>query len=270
MSHLYKQYNSGKSVLYAWFPAMHTRVDLILCDKEEPELLNIAAKIQEECRRLEKIGSFYDEESELYRMNQTASQIPVIISNELCGMIEMCRDYHQKTQGCFDITVQSDTYDRYTFSEVVFSSGTSTIYYMREGIRTDLSGFLKGYALEKVRNILSIYGVENALLNMGNSSVMALGDHPYGDGWKVAFAAGTDSQLHNQCLSTSGNDTAERRHIVAPQTGEWVTRTGSIAVVTENAAEGEILSTALFAATPEQRKEILRLPAIKEIYDIKF
>jgi thiamine biosynthesis lipoprotein len=243
---------------------------MILCGQNEVELTSIAARIEEEWKRLEKTGSFYDTESELYRINQTAFHHPVNISHDLYDMIEMCLHHHPVTQECFDITIQSDGYNRNTIAGVVLSPKTCTLHYRQDGIRIDLSGFLKGYALEKARKILSANEVKNALLSLGNSSVMALGNHPHGEGWKVAFASGTHSlQLQNQCLTTSGNDTTERKHIIAPQTGKWVTKTGSIAVVTENAAEGEILSTALFAATPEQRKEILKLPVIQEIHDIK-
>ncbi len=270
MPHLYKPLSPEKGVLYAWFPVMHTRADLVLCGKGEKEAVSIVDEVEAECRRLEKIGSFYDAESELYRMNRTACKETVLISRDLCDMIEMCLRYHPRTEGCFDITIQSDNYNRDTLGGVKLSSETSTIYYMRPGIRVDLSGFLKGYALENSRKILTRQGVENALLSMGNSSVLAMGNHPYGDGWKVAFAGGSAGgvQLHNQCLTTSGNETEQRKHIISPQTGEPVAGTRSIAVVTDNAAEGEIYSTALFAATPQQREQILRRPGIREIHEM--
>lgn len=51
---------------------------------------------------------------------------------------------------------------------------------------------------------------------MGNSSILALGNHPVGSGWKI-----NDILLHNECLTTSGNDSPSRRHIVSPQNGNW-------------------------------------------------
>lgn len=58
----------------------------------------------------------------------------------------------------------------------------------------NLSGFLKGYALEKIRELLQQYEIENALVNMGNSSVLALGHHPLADGWKVNFGQSAVTQ----------------------------------------------------------------------------
>lgn len=87
---------------------------------------------------------------------------------------------------------------------------------------------------------------------MGNSSILALGNHPVGSGWKI-----NDILLHNECLTTSGNDSPSRRHIVSPQNGKLVEGVKQIAVVTTNGSIGEILSTSLFAADSEQRKALL-------------
>ena len=101
---------------------------------------------------------------------------------------------------------------------------------------------------------------------MGNSSVLALGNHPAGAGWKVNFGNQSETKktgepqsilLYNECLTTSGNELDGRRHIISPQNGNFVEGIRQIAVVTKNGAVGEILSTALFAADPEQRETLL-------------
>lgn len=100
---------------------------------------------------------------------------------------------------------------------------------------------------------------------MGNSSVLALGNHPAGTGWKVNFGNQSETEktgesqsilLYNECLTTSGNESEGRRHIISPQNGNFVEGLRQIAVVTKNGAVGEILSTALFAAGPEQRENV--------------
>lgn len=96
---------------------------------------------------------------------------------------------------------------------------------------------------------------------MGNSSVLALGNHPVGTGWKV-----NNILLHNECLTTSGNDSPERRHIVSPRDGKLVEGARQISVVTTNGAIGEILSTALFAADSEQTKVLVGIYAQCRVY----
>ncbi|NDV64793.1 FAD:protein FMN transferase [Bacteroides sp. 224] len=269
---IYKQQNEDEGLLYAWFTAMHTRVDILIYGKPEVSLKLIVEEIYNELIRLEKIGNFYNTESELYRVNHTAALSPVSISKDLYEMIEICIEYYPKTLGCFDITIQSDNYAPGRIADISLIAENQSIYYTQVGTRIDLSGFLKGYALDKIREILCQHQQSNALINMGNSSVLALGDHPNGNGWKISFGKSPDLvneesvHLHNNCLTTSGNDSFERKHIISPESGRWVEGAGQAAVITNTGAEGEILSTAIFAASETQREELLKTIQSKHLF----
>lgn len=253
--HLYKPSPTGEGLFYGWFAAMHTRVDVALygCRSKE-EWMNITEEIHREVIRLESIGNYFDEHSELSFVNRNAALRPVVLSDELYEMMAICKEYHTRTLGCFDATISSINHTPDTMNEVHLKADNHTVAYGRPGIVINLSGFLKGYALDKIKGILSANGVTDALVNMGNSSILAMGNHPNGEGWKVT----NDCTLYNQCLTTSGNDTDERRHILSPHTGRWVTGKGKVLVVTEKGYVGEIFSTALFAATEEQRICLMR------------
>ena len=241
---------------------MHTRVDIILYSKKtEGELLFVVNCIYDALCRLEKMANFYNPASELAYVNRTAFVSPVVLSEELYSMIDLCLEYNGKTLGCFDITVHSENYNQNTIQSVHLSAEDHSIYFSRPGVAVNLSGFLKGYALETIKSILNECMIENALINMGNSSVLALGNHPVGTGWKV-----NNILLHNECLTTSGNDSPERRHIVSPRDGKLVEGARQISVVTTNGAIGEILSTALFAADSEQTKALMGIYAQCRVY----
>jgi thiamine biosynthesis lipoprotein len=244
-SNLQSVYNKG--LLYAWFTAMHTRVDILLYGKPEEELRNIIAVISGTLRRLEMTANFFNSSSELSKLNQAAHIKPVKVSVELFQMISLCKTYHEKTGGCFDVAIRSDHYNTGTFQSLVLDEIHSTIYFAKPGLRIDLSGFLKGYALDKIKEILQNHLIDNALVNIGNSSVMAIGNHPNGEGWKVSVAStGKEYLLKNECLTTSGNDTPERKHIINPQTGKCIEGQGTVSVITAGGAEGEALATAKF------------------------
>lgn len=253
VQHLYKLSPDGQGLLYAWFLAMHTRVDIVLFSrKSEEELLLVVNRIFDTLRHLEKLANFYDSTSELSFVNQTASISPVVISEELYAMIDLCLEYNGKTFGCFDVTVHSQNYTRDSIYSVHMSANDNSIYFSQPGIVIDLSGFLKGYALEVIKDILKETMIENALVNMGNSSILALGNHPAGLGWMV-----NNVLLQNECLTTSGNERPGRKHIISPQSGNLVESIGQIAIVTTDGAIGEILSTSLFAADEKRRKALL-------------
>jgi len=262
IQHMYKPSHEGDGLLYAWFLSMHTRVDIILCSrKPEGELLLVVNRIYDVLCRLEKMANFHDPASELSFVNRTAPTLPVVLSEELYSMIDLCLEYNRKTLGCFDITVHSENYNQDTIQSVHLSVEDHSIYFSQPGVTVNLSGFLKGYALETIKSILNEFLIENALINMGNSSVLALGNHPVGSGWKV-----NNILLHDECLTTSGNDSPERRHIVSPRNGKLVEGVQQIAVVTSNGAIGEILSTALFAADGEQRKALMGIYEQYRVY----
>lgn len=252
IQHLSKPMNDG-CLLYAWFSAMHTRVDILLYGGCEEKQLNIVRLIYEELHRLEQLANFYND-SELFQVNRKAFRGPVKISQELFDMISFCLLAHERTLGYFDIAVHSDGYCTETIHSINLSSKDQAISFGIPGVKINLSGYLKGYAIEKIRGLLNKVGQRNALVNMGNSSVLAMGNHPYGEGWKVAFGnsvdlcnAENDIWLFNECLTTSGNDSEGRKHIIDPFTGQLIKGNRLVAVITDNGEEGEILSTALFA-----------------------
>lgn len=82
------------------------------------------------------------------------------------------------------------------------------------------------------------------------------------DGWKVGFGQGAvlngrkpqELLLQNECLTISGNDSHERKHIINPRNGKPVEGKREVAVVTDNGAIGEVLSTGLFVADARQRE----------------
>lgn len=254
VQHIYRSSPSGEGLFYGWFPAMHTRVDIALYGcRSESEWLEMTERIYREILRLESVGNCYDEKSELAYVNRNASAHPVALSDELYEMIAICMESHALTMKCFDVTVHSRNYSPATMMNVRLDKDRRTLFYECPDIFINLSGFIKGYALEKIRVLLKDNGVEHALVNLGNSSIMAMGNHPNGNGWKV----GDKFLLHNRCLTVSGNDSNARKHIVSPLTGRLVEGQASVSVVTESAYMGEVISTALFAATDEQRALLL-------------
>lgn len=115
------------------------------------------------------------------------STAPVMISQSLYRMISLCTEYHKKTLGCFDVTIHSDNYNQDTIHSIHLYPEAQSVFFQQAGTTINLSGFLKGYALDKIREILKVHIIANALINMGNSSVLALGNHPVGTGWKVTL-----------------------------------------------------------------------------------
>lgn len=253
VQHITKTSPNGETLLYAWFQAMHTRVDIALYGTHTQEqLLGIVREIKQHIHHLEALGNCFDPTSELSTVNRLAHDRPLAVSPELFRILHLCRDAHTRTQGYFDITIHSDAHTPDTIRAIRLDEATHTVQFMQPGIRLNLSGFLKGYALDQIRPLLHQHAIANALVNLGNSSILALGNHPSARGWTPA----TGITLTDQCLTTSGNDSPERQHIIDPQTGQAVWGQQQIKVITPQGTWGEICSTALFACPPERRPHL--------------
>ena len=236
-------------MLYAWFGAMHTRVDVALAGAmPEETMLGAVAAMRRHVAAIENTANRFDPHSELSAVNRSAPDGIMPVSRELESILLDCLRYNGMTGGLFDITAGSPEYDNRMVHDIILP-GDGTITFRRRGLYINLSGFLKGYALEQVRHIIKGAGITAALVNMGNSSVMALGRPDGQNGWEVSFGNGSRKDtvtLCDQCLTTSGNDSPVRRHIVNPATGKLIEGFRSVSVVNRNAAEGEVLSTCLF------------------------
>ena len=231
---------------------MHTRFDIVLCNVEEECSMKLTDDIFIEIQRIELLANRFDPQSELSRVNQLAAFSPFKISAELFGILLSCLQYNELTFGAFDISIQSFNDFRQGINNIVLNSVEKTVFFKNSNVQIDLSGYIKGYALDKIKNIVLETNCNNALINIGNSSILALGNHPNGKGWKVSLPKSENEYitLNNQCLTNSGNS-SNHLHIKNPQTGEHGQSTTIISVITDNASDGEILSTSLCVCTPE-------------------
>ncbi len=113
IQHLYKFSSVHGGLLYAWFPSMHTRVDIVLCSKQgEEALIFVVGAVHEMLCRLEKMANYYDVESELAYLNRAAVTGPQPVSKELYDMLAFCVECYTRTDGCFDVTIHSANYTR--------------------------------------------------------------------------------------------------------------------------------------------------------------
>ncbi len=235
MQHVGRVLPDGSEAVYVWFEAMHTRVDMLLRGRApltSEGLLAVAAEVQTLLGHLERVGNKFDPESEISRLCAAGAGRKVELSEDLFEMLRLCKEYHRSTGGLFDITVGSESHTPSTIDSVQLESDGRRCTLGREGIRLDLSGFIKGYALDRIRPLLLERGIKDALVSLGNSSIMAMGDVP--------------GPVKDSCLTTSGNSSATRRHIVNPLTGEYACGEGSVSVRTSSGAEGEVAAKKKF------------------------
>lgn len=256
---------------------MGTRFNLLLPGLEDSEGSALFAAIHRELSRLENIMSSFIPSSEISYINTHAHGNRVVIGVDLFEILTCCKKYYESTRGLFDVGIgkQIDYWKENIGNPdqdtCPFNSGMKDLYlderkhsvfFGDENLKINLGGFGKGYALDKVVEILKTAGVNTAYLSFGESSIVCLGAHPHGDHWPVGLEDYFNKghvlytiRLLDEALSTSGNQD-QHEHIVNPGTGLLLKRPGMVSVKSTSATEAEVWSTALACADEDQYREL--------------
>jgi len=233
---------------------MHTRIELLFVHRDGEEAGRIAAGVESMVREEEKVFSRHLQGSSVAELNSATGNITV--GDELYFALELCEVMRKGTAGYFDVAALSPFRGRPAYT---CSPSDHSVVRNDGGVILDFGGFAKGYALEKARQMLDAAGVTSAMLNFGNSSVAAIGSHPFGECWNVSPEQNPEMviPLRDSALSISGCGKEGRSHIVNPVAGSGAVRDFDLGVTGKSALLCEILSTALFAAPENEFDNIL-------------
>ncbi|MBV8551715.1 MAG: FAD:protein FMN transferase [Acidobacteriaceae bacterium] len=228
----------------------------------------------DEADRLDIMLSNYKPESQWSEMNRMATQRPVHVSKELFDLLADCQEYSRESEGTFDISVgplmkiwgfykgsghlakQEQVENALTsvgYRNVILDRNTLTVRFARAGVELDPGGIGKGYAVDRVVDVLQKEGIRAALVSAGGSSIYALGAPPDQTGWRIelrdgrnASGAGESVTLRDESVSTSGNyekffyaDGKLWSHIMDPRTGYPSTGMISVSVIAPRTVDSE-------------------------------
>ena len=229
------------------------------------------ASVQREFRRLEGLLTRFDDASELSRLNAAGA---IEAGEDLLAVVELALAARARTGGRFDATVHDALvaagYDR-TFELLVGRSATPVPprtaggvrvrgrrIELDPGVRLDLGGIGKGYAVDRAVALLAPLGP--CLVNAGGD--LAVAGVPGEGVWPVAVetpAGPLTLGLERGALATSGSDRrrwraddAVHHHLIDPDTGRPSdSDLLRVTVTAATAVEAEVLAKALFLAGEE-------------------
>jgi FAD:protein FMN transferase len=240
--------------LEASVEAMGSAYSLVLYGEDRARLEAASEDAFAEVRRLDRMLSNYRPESEWSEVNRHAAERPVKVSAELFRLLSACVEYSRQSEGAFDISVGplmkvwgfykgsghlpregevSGALAKVGYRHILLDAGSRTVRFDRPGVELDPGGIGKGYAVDRMVDVLRQDGVTSALVSAAGSSIFALGAPPGEAGWKIRIRDPKDETktveevtLKNESMSTSGNYEkffrAEGKlysHIMDPRTG---------------------------------------------------
>jgi len=228
-----------------------------------------------EAQRLDALLSNYRPESEWSTVNRTAASHPVKVSAELFQLLSACLEYSRASDGAFDITVGplmkiwgfyrgagrlaprpevDGALKSVGYRHVHLDAAARTVSFDTPGVELDPGGIGKGYAVDRMVEILKQRGVERALVAGSDSSIYGLGAPP-GEprGWPLSIRDPRNSRrpvtqvyLKDASLSTSGSyekffqaGGRTYSHIMDPRTGYPAQGTVSVSVMAPRTIDSE-------------------------------
>jgi len=235
---------------------MGTRFDIIIIGKNKSESEAVWFKIESELKRLDRLLNRFDPASEVSKINNIVEHQQIRVSEEMWQILNNCKFYHQETFGLFDITLKN-------FYAIRFHEHNKAVSFSQSGIRIDFGGYGKGYALKRIKGIMEDAAVHQCFVDFGNSSILGVGHHPFGDAWKVSienpFDAGQTADeisLRDMVLSVSGNTPSYSGHIVHPKSGSPETGRKLVSVLMDDPLDAEVLSTTFSIATESEKEQL--------------
>lgn len=284
-------------------PHMATTYRIVLYAAGEDEAKGAARAAFDEVERLNGMLSDYDEDSELSKLSARSGGPAVAVSPELFEIIAKSIDASHKTGGAFDITVGPvvDLWKRAQrrkelpdpeklaaaqalvgISNVLIDEKARTVELKKKGMRLDLGGIAKGYAVDRAQRILKERGITRALVVGGGD--IGVSEAPPGEsGWKIDIrplnkgdATPAVLLLKNAGVSTSGDaeqhlDTGGKRysHIVDPKTGKAMEGRRSFTVVAPDATTSDSLTKACALDVEGALEAIDKIPGVAALYAIE-
>jgi FAD:protein FMN transferase len=256
-----------------------------------------AGRAREEVQRIEKIFNPRKPESEISRLSDSrgsGSQVPLSpdmsrvltaalrvtrISNgafdpalcdlsKLWGFSEEIKRTHVPDSAEIRAVMDSTTWSR----EIAVSPDGRFATLGRRAGRLDLGAIAKGYAVDKAVEVLRLFGVKNALVNLGGE-IGVLGAGSDGTDWRVGIQHPRKRDCHlgavkltdGVYVATSGDyeryfiENGKRYyHILDPATGYPAARSVvSVTIIGPSGLECDALATAAFVLGPEAGIKLL-------------
>ena len=256
---------------------MGTRIEVQLWATDPDLAVRAIDAVMAEMHRTDQLMSTYKPESQLSQVNAHGFERAVKVDPDIVDVVATALEYSRLSDGAFDVTYASVGYlydyrahQRPTdaqiaaalpgvdYRQVEVDRTASTIRFRKPGMRIDLGGIVKGWAVDRSIDIVRRMGIEHAMVNAGGDTRL-LGDRR-GKPWVVGIrdprrdgAVVARIPLQDEAISTSGDyeryfeeDGVRYHHILVPGTGKSPDAVRSVTIIGPTATRTDGLSKTVF------------------------
>ena len=258
-----------------------------------------------EIDKVDELMSDYKSDSEIGIVNKNAAEHAVQVGEATFEVLQRSVEFSRLTEGAFDITVgplvdlfrtakeNQVTPDREEiekakskvgYEKLILDKTDRTVQFTVEGMRLDLGGIAKGYAIDKAIEAMKNNGALGAMVDIGGD-IRCFGVPAKGKNrWLIGLQdpnLNTDSsgglvlklKIADGAIATSGDyqqfaliEGKKYSHIINRQTGPGAEGPSSVTIIADNATDADALATAVSVMGAEKGLALIeKLPNTEAI-----
>ncbi|MGH8194590.1 MAG: FAD:protein FMN transferase [Woeseiaceae bacterium] len=271
--------------------AMGTRFSVTIAEPLTTEQQNqLQGDVDRTIARVEDAMSTFLLESDISRFNASRSTDWIEVSASVCGAVEVSLDISELSRGAFDITVGplvnlwgfgpatvqlapppadevAAARDRVGYRRLHADCSRPALKKDRPDVYIDLSAYAKGYAVDRVADLLDERQIENYLVEIGGELCMH-GTNGEREPWSIGIEKPTDAgrtvqlklRLTDRAMATSGDyrnyfvyEGKRYSHLIDAREGRPVDHNlASVTVIADETAYADAVATAILVLGPSE------------------
>ncbi|WP_372644795.1 FAD:protein FMN transferase [Ancylomarina sp.] len=270
---------------------MGSRFELTAVSPDQEKAIKAIEAGITEIKRIEKLISSWDTNSQTSEVIRNAGIKPVIVDQELFNLIRRSIKISELTYGAFDISYASmDKIWRFdgkmktlpdssaiaasvakiNYKNIILNPEKRTVFLKEKGMKIGFGAIGKGYAANKALDIMSKMNLMGALVN-ASGDLISWGKDEGGKDWKIGIVNPRQKgkvfswlNINETAVVTSGNyekfvtiNGQTYSHIIDPRTGYPVKGLSSVSIICPNAELADALATSVFVLGKEKGLELI-------------
>jgi len=281
---------------------MGTELRVSVWTADAPRAETATSAVFREFDRLDAMMTVWRDGSDIARLNAAAGDHAVPVSAETREVLRIAHEISEETDGRFDVTFAAlsglwkfDYQDKdnsvpapgeiakrlplINYRDLVVDDGAGTAALRRKGMRVNLGGIGKGYAVDRAVDIMRRSGLHDFMIQAGGDMYVSgrRGDRPWRLGIRdprgPADRVFATLDLTDGTFSTSGDyerffmkDGRRYHHIIDLGTGEPARLCRSVTLVTDRAVVADALAKGVFILGPDAGMALIeRTPGVEGV-----
>jgi len=251
-----------------------------------------------EIKRIEKLISSWDKNSQTSAINQQAGIKPVKVDKELFDLVVRAKKISKLTNGAFDISFASmdriwkfdgsmqkmpadeivkNAAKKINWQDIIVDYEHQTVFLKRKNMKIGFGAIGKGYAANRAMQIMKKFAIQGGVVNV-SGDLISWGKSENPNGWTIKIADPKDKnkvlgilETNDLAVVTSGDyekfvtfNGQRYAHIIDPRTGYPTTGIKSVTIICPDAEVADALATSVFVLGKEEGLNLInRLKSVE-------